>query len=54
MMVSPFIFFAFAHPVLSVVTGLPVEQLADPFRQTAKEILLRGLHPRTTEDEDTP
>lgn len=45
-LVAPMLFFAFAHPLLATVTGLPTDTLRDRFRANALEIYLNGLLPR--------
>jgi len=45
-MVSPFIFYAFAKPILSEVFGPLTDDFADTYHRTAKEVLFNGLRAR--------
>lgn len=45
-MISPFIFIAFARPMLEQVFGPLDEEFADEYHRSAKEIILNGLRAR--------
>ena len=45
-LVAPIVFFAFAHPLFSKLTGIPAEGLPERFAANALEIYLNGLLPR--------
>jgi TetR/AcrR family transcriptional regulator len=45
-MISPFVFFAFARPLMEQIFGPFTPELAETYHRTAKEVVLNGLRAR--------